>query len=114
MDGVKDTFRYFWLTVRSSIVGALVGMFPGVGGGVAQWIAYAQATHSAKSREDMAGLAREISESHRSRGSQQLQGGGIADSFDCLCILQGQGGPFFWEHFSFWDCSRAGYAYGTS
>jgi len=58
MDGVKDTFRYFWLTVRSSIVGALVGMFPGVGGGVAQWIAYAQATHSAKSREDMAGFGK--------------------------------------------------------
>ena len=58
MDGVRDTFRHFWLTVRCSIVGALVGTFPGVGGGVAQWVAYAQAAHSAKSREERAGFGK--------------------------------------------------------
>ncbi|MFB3883780.1 MAG: tripartite tricarboxylate transporter permease [Thermodesulfobacteriota bacterium] len=56
MEGVRDTFRHFWLTVRCSIVGALVGMLPGIGGGVAQWIAYAQATHSAGSREERTGF----------------------------------------------------------
>jgi len=54
MEGVKDTFRHFWLVARCSVLGALVGIFPGVGGGVAQWIAYAQASHSAKTQEDRA------------------------------------------------------------
>jgi putative tricarboxylic transport membrane protein len=57
-EGIKDTFRHFWLVVRCSILGALVGTFPGVGGGVSQWIAYAQATHSAKSAEERAGFGK--------------------------------------------------------
>jgi len=32
-EGVKDTFRHFWLTVRCSLIGSLIGTLPGVGGG---------------------------------------------------------------------------------
>jgi hypothetical protein len=44
--------------VRCSILGALVGTFPGVGGGVSQWVAYAQAAHTAKTGEERAGFGK--------------------------------------------------------
>src|ERR687897_3458523 len=46
--GIRDTFRHFWLVVRCSAVGVFVGILPGAGGGVAQWMAYAHAVQSAK------------------------------------------------------------------
>lgn len=51
MEGVKDTFRYWWLTVRCSLVGAFAGMIPGLGGSVAQWLAYAHAAQTSPNRE---------------------------------------------------------------
>ena len=47
-EGVKDTFRYFWLTVRCSLAGTFIGFIPGLGGSVAQWIAYGHAAQSAR------------------------------------------------------------------
>ncbi|MDI7259053.1 MAG: tripartite tricarboxylate transporter permease [Thermodesulfobacteriota bacterium] len=58
MDGIKDTFRHFWLTVRCSFIGSLIGTLPGLGGAVAQWIAYAHATQSAKTEEERAGFGK--------------------------------------------------------
>src|SRR5512145_785431 len=51
-EGIKDTFRHFWLVVRCSLVGVFVGILPGAGGGVAQWMAYAHAAQSAKDATD--------------------------------------------------------------
>jgi putative tricarboxylic transport membrane protein len=51
-EGVKDTFRHFWLVVRCAAVGVFVGILPGAGGGVAQWMAYAHAAQSAKDARD--------------------------------------------------------------
>src|SRR4029079_8141154 len=51
-EGIKDTFRHFWLVVRCSAVGVLVGILPGAGGGVAQWMAYAHAVQSARDPAD--------------------------------------------------------------
>jgi TctA family transporter len=51
-EGVKDTFRHFWLVVRCSAVGVFVGILPGAGGGVAQWMAYAHAVQSSKDSAD--------------------------------------------------------------
>jgi putative tricarboxylic transport membrane protein len=46
LQGVKDTFRYWGVTVRCSLLGAFVGMIPGLGGAIAQWMAYAHAVQS--------------------------------------------------------------------
>jgi TctA family transporter len=51
MEGVKDTFRHWWLVLRCSAVGAYVGILPGVGGGTAQWVAYAYAVQSSPNKE---------------------------------------------------------------
>jgi len=53
-EGIKDTFRHFWLTVRCSILGSFIGILPGLGGGVAQWVSYAHAVQSAKTEEERA------------------------------------------------------------
>ena len=52
MEGIKDTFRHFWLVLRCSMVGVFVGILPGAGGGVAQWMAYAHAVQSAKDAKE--------------------------------------------------------------
>jgi putative tricarboxylic transport membrane protein len=57
-DGVKDVFKHFWLTVRCSMVGVFIGILPGVGGGVAQWVSYAHATQSAKTEEERDGFGK--------------------------------------------------------
>jgi TctA family transporter len=51
MEGVKDTFRHWWLVMRCSALGAYVGVLPGVGGGTAQWVAYAHAVQSSPNKE---------------------------------------------------------------
>jgi TctA family transporter len=56
MQGVRDTFTHFWLTVRCSLIGSLIGILPGLGGGVAQWMSYAHATQSAKTIKEQEGF----------------------------------------------------------
>ncbi|HEX2500642.1 MAG TPA: tripartite tricarboxylate transporter permease [Methylomirabilota bacterium] len=48
LQGIRDTFRHFWLVARCSAIGVFVGILPGAGGGVAQWMAYAHAVQSAR------------------------------------------------------------------
>jgi TctA family transporter len=51
MEGIRDTFHHWWLVIRCSAIGAYVGILPGVGGGTAQWVAYAHAVQSSPNRE---------------------------------------------------------------
>ncbi len=50
--GIIAVFRYFPLFIRSSIIGTLIGMIPGVGGAVANFLAYGQAATLAKDSEN--------------------------------------------------------------
>jgi putative tricarboxylic transport membrane protein len=47
-DGIKDTLRNWWLVVRCSFVGVWVGIVPGLGSQVVDWLAYGHAAQSAK------------------------------------------------------------------
>jgi len=51
MEGVKDTFRHWKLVLRCSGIGAYIGLIPGMGGGPAQWLAYAHAVQSSPEKE---------------------------------------------------------------
>jgi putative tricarboxylic transport membrane protein len=51
MEGIKDTFRHWWLVIRCSAIGTYIGVIPGMGGGVSQWIAYAHAVQSSPDQE---------------------------------------------------------------
>ena len=50
LEGVKDTFRHWPLVARCSLIGAYVGMIPGMGGAVSQWLAYAHAVQSSQGK----------------------------------------------------------------
>jgi TctA family transporter len=56
LEGVRDTFRHFWLTIRCSLIGTFIGIMPGIGGSVAQWMAYGHATQSARTAEERKGF----------------------------------------------------------
>ena len=51
MQGVKDTFIHWKLVLRCSAIGTYIGVLPGLGGGPAQWIAYAHAVQSSPDKE---------------------------------------------------------------
>ena len=57
-EGVKDTFRHFWLTIRCSLIGTFIGIIPGLGGGVAQWIAYGHAVQAARDSKEREGFGK--------------------------------------------------------
>jgi putative tricarboxylic transport membrane protein len=50
--GVKDWFANIWLSVRCSIIGVIVGVIPGLGGSVVDWIAYGHAVQTTKDRSN--------------------------------------------------------------
>jgi len=49
--GVKDVFRHWVLFIRCSVIGVIIGIIPGVGGAVAQFIAYGHAKQTSKHPE---------------------------------------------------------------
>jgi TctA family transporter len=51
MQGIKDTFKNWFLVVRSSILGVFIGALPGVGGTVGNIISYGQAVQTSKHPE---------------------------------------------------------------
>ncbi|MGH7782816.1 MAG: tripartite tricarboxylate transporter permease, partial [Candidatus Binatia bacterium] len=51
MQGVKDTFHHWKLVLRCSAIGAYIGVIPGMGGAVSQWVAYAHAVQSSPDKE---------------------------------------------------------------
>ena len=46
IDGIKDWWANKWLSVRCSIIGVVVGVIPGLGGSVVDWIAYGHAVQT--------------------------------------------------------------------
>lgn len=48
--GIKDWFTHKWLSVRCSIIGVVVGIIPGLGGSVVDWIAYGHSVQSSKDK----------------------------------------------------------------
>jgi len=71
--GMKDTFKHIFLTVRCSLIGTFIGVMPGLGGAVAQWVAYAHATQGAKTPEERAGFGKGMC-GHYRPGCSQFQG----------------------------------------
>jgi putative tricarboxylic transport membrane protein len=51
MEGVKDTFRHWWLVIRCSALGTFTAIIPGMGAATTQWLAYAHAVQSSPDKE---------------------------------------------------------------
>ena len=52
MLGVKDWWANKWLSVRCSLIGVVVGVIPGLGGSVVDWIAYGHTVQTAKDKSE--------------------------------------------------------------
>jgi putative tricarboxylic transport membrane protein len=50
-EGVKDWWRNKWLSFRCSLIGVAVGVIPGLGGSVVDWIAYGHSVQTTKNKE---------------------------------------------------------------
>ena len=48
LEGVRDAFKHWWLVIRCSVVGAYIGMLPGLGASIVGWVTYAHAKQSVK------------------------------------------------------------------
>lgn len=48
--GIRDVIKNFGLVIRCSILGALTGILPGLGGGVVGWISYGHTVQTSKDR----------------------------------------------------------------
>lgn len=51
LEGVRDWWINKWLSVRSSLLGVVIGVIPGLGGSVVDWIAYGHAVQTTKNKE---------------------------------------------------------------
>ena len=51
MQGIKDTFRHWWLVIRCSALGTFTAIIPGMGAATTQWLAYAHAVQSSPDKE---------------------------------------------------------------
>ena len=47
-EGVKDAVKNWWLVIRSAAIGTYVGIIPGLGGSVTDWIAYGHAVQTTR------------------------------------------------------------------
>ncbi len=52
LDGVRDWWANIWLSVRCSLIGVVVGIIPGLGGSVVDWIAYGHTVQTTKNKEN--------------------------------------------------------------
>lgn len=50
--GVRDWFDNIWLSVRCSVIGVIVGVIPGLGGSVVDWIAYGHTVQTSKDKSN--------------------------------------------------------------
>ncbi len=48
IQGVKDAFRHWWLGLRCTALGVYIGMLPGLGGSIVDWVAYGHAVQSSR------------------------------------------------------------------
>jgi len=52
MQGFADTFRHWGLVVRASLIGTFIGIIPGLGAAVGQWVAYGHAVQTSPRKEE--------------------------------------------------------------
>ena len=48
--GIKDSLENWWLVLRSCLLGMYIGVLPGLGGSIVDWVAYGHAVQSAKDK----------------------------------------------------------------
>ncbi len=52
MQGIRDAFENWWLVLRCSAIGMYVGILPGLGASIVDWVAYGHAVQSTPDNEN--------------------------------------------------------------
>jgi len=52
LEGIKDIFRHFWLSIRTAVLGCFIGIIPGLGAEVATWFCYGHTVQTEKNKEN--------------------------------------------------------------
>ena len=52
LDGIRDWWNNLFLSVRCATIGVIVGVIPGLGGSVVDWIAYGHTVQTSKNKEN--------------------------------------------------------------
>ncbi len=55
VQGMRDTLRHWFLVLRTSLVGIIIGFLPGLGGSVTDWFAYSHALQTEKGAKETFG-----------------------------------------------------------
>ena len=50
LQGFKDVIKHWWIVIRCSFIGAIVGFLPGLGGSVIDWIAYGHVVQTSRDK----------------------------------------------------------------
>jgi TctA family transporter len=50
VQGFKDAVKHWWIVLRCSVIGCIVGALPGLGGSVVDWIAYGHVVQTSKDK----------------------------------------------------------------
>jgi len=50
LDGIKDACKHWWLATRCATIGTYIGILPGLGAAIVDWVAYGHAVQSAKDK----------------------------------------------------------------
>jgi TctA family transporter len=53
IQGAIDWWKNLWLSIRCSVIGVIIGVIPGLGGSVVDWVAYAHLVQTIKDREKL-------------------------------------------------------------
>jgi TctA family transporter len=75
--GIRDCFEHWWLVLRCSGLGCLIGAMPGLGGSVADWVAYGHVVQTARDRSrfgqgDVRGVIAPESANNSVRGGELI------------------------------------------
>ena len=69
MTGIRDAWRNWWLVLRCTAIGAYVGMLPGLGGSIVDWVAYGHVVQSSKDKEGFGNRPRDRQQRDEGRGA---------------------------------------------
>lgn len=77
MEGIRDTFRHWKLVLRSAAIGVYIGMLPGLGAAIVDWLAYGHAVRSCKDNPqfgdgDIRGVIAPEAATHSIRGGDLI------------------------------------------
>jgi TctA family transporter len=75
MEGIKDTFRHWWLVIRVAWLGASLGAIPGIGASIVDWVAYGHAARTEKGAAETFGKG-DVRGVLASEGSNNAKEGG--------------------------------------